>query len=559
MGLSNKRRLDNETIDNMKADLLNAIGAMTKSITETKSVVTLAQDDLVKIRSGLVELVSSAQNAASNSGMLAKSTEQLAAASDDITNAMDDASKNATNAIALVQDVNLLIADLAEAAKDIGSITNTITAVSKQTNLLALNATIEAARAGPAGRAFAVVATEVKSLALTTSNSADDIKKRIDKLRARTSSSLAAVERASDVIAGMQPLIQTVRGSINKQIASINQVAHQAVETAAFVGQVSGLTQKADLAAQQANARAFEAKQVASNADQLARALPYRFTVVMRQNEVGDRRHYDRFPVDIAVTLNYAGQPIAATTIDVGIGGMLLAGNDRFNPKIGETLQLVVDSLGPISLRVVAISGMGIHGSFSRDSEETQARIKEAVHKIEEEYHPLIAVAQATARQIEQVFESAIKEGRLTREKLFDTNYRLIANTNPQQYETQYLKVAEEILPPVLNSLLDSDKRMVLCAAVDRNGYVPTHNPNHSRPQRPGDVAWNTIHSRNKRIFDDRAGLVAARSTRPFVVQSYVRELGQGPIILREIDAPLRILDRHWGAFRMAYQLTLGR
>jgi methyl-accepting chemotaxis protein len=53
-------------------------------------------------------------------------------------------------------------------AKDINTVTETITSISAQTNLLALNATIEAARAGAAGKGFAVVANEIKTLAEQT-------------------------------------------------------------------------------------------------------------------------------------------------------------------------------------------------------------------------------------------------------------------------------------------------------------------------------------------------------------------------------------------------------
>ena len=61
---------------------------------------------------------------------------------------------------------------------------------------------------------------------------------------------------------------------------------------------------------------------------------------------------------------------------------------------------------------------------------------------------------------------------------------------------------------------------------------------------------------RNKRIFDDRAGITAARSTRPFIVQVYRRDMGGGAmVVMREIDAPIHVLGRHWGAFRTAYRL----
>jgi methyl-accepting chemotaxis protein len=97
---------------------------------------------------------------------------------------------------------------------------------------------------------------------------------------------------------------------------------------------------------------------------------------------------------------------------------------------------------------------------------------------------------------------------------------------------------------------------MVFCAAVDRNGYLPVHNLKYSHPQRPDDPIWNVANCRNRRIFDDRAGLAAARNARPYLIQSYPRDMGNGAIVMmKEIDAPLRVLDKHWGGFRMAYHM----
>jgi methyl-accepting chemotaxis protein len=96
---------------------------------------------------------------------------------------------------------------------------------------------------------------------------------------------------------------------------------------------------------------------------------------------------------------------------------------------------------------------------------------------------------------------------------------------------------------------------MVFCVTIDRNGYLPVHNKVYSHPQRPGDVAWNTAHSRNRRIFNDTAGLAAGRNQRTYLIQSYARDMGNGiTVMMREIDVPIRVRGKHWGGFRTAYK-----
>jgi len=89
----------------------------------------------------------------------------------------------------------------------------------------------------------------------------------------------------------------------------------------------------------------------------------------------------------------------------------------------------------------------------------------------------------------------------------------------------------------------------------DRNGFNPVHNLRYSLPARGGDLRWNLRYSRGRRIFDDKTGLGASRNLKPFLVQSYARDMGDAIEIRMEFDAPLFLRGRHWGAVRMAYKL----
>ncbi|WP_432450136.1 methyl-accepting chemotaxis protein [Aliiroseovarius marinus] len=163
---------------------------------------------------------------------------------------------------------------------------------------------------------------------------------------------------------------------------------------------------------------------------------------------------------------------------------------------------------------------------------------------------------QTDAKRIAQMFEDAIDRGEISQTDLFSTAYKPIPGTNPQQVLSPFTALTDRLLPPLLEDALTCAPGVVFCAAVDRRGYLPTHNKVFSQPQ-GRDPVWNTANCRNRRIFDDRVGLKAGQSSAPFLLQVYRRDMGGGAFVLmKDLSAPIHVKGRHWGGLRMGYKVT---
>jgi methyl-accepting chemotaxis protein len=545
-----------ESLDFFEADLAKLISDVGRAAEGVHNGIGASIKVLESISGRTAGLEQLVQTSEEDVAQLAAATEELAQSSGEIGQQVESAGRLTNKATEAAKEAGLSIDSLKTSSAEIGTVVGLIAKIAKQTNLLALNASIEAARAGEAGRGFAVVANEVKSLSVETQKATDEIARRVEKLQHDAQVSIEALGRIAAGIDDIRPVFTAIAAAVEEQGSAAGELSRNATTTSGFVQQVAAGTSDIKTATEQAVKEIVTVDHSGKMAADLVVKLRTRFSIFLRQTEIGDRRQSDRLPCSIPARIDAGLETIGAKTVDISKHGALLAPSGETKVPPGADCVVSMDGIGKFQGRIVARSKLGLHVHFSDAEQAVRDRLTARMEGVREENRVFIDRAMKCAHEISQTLEGLVKSGRISAADLFDNNYVPLQGSNPPQYTTKYLPLLEEVLPSYLDRYLKEDERMLFCVAVDRNGYLPVHMKEYSHPQKKDDVAWNNAHARNRRIFDTRAGLCAARNTRPYIIQSNPRDLGGGRIVMmKEIAAPIRVQGRHWGGFRMAYQL----
>ncbi len=192
-------------------------------------------------------VASAAEQASANVQTVATAAEELSSSISEISRQMATSTEITTQAVKEADRANDMVKSLAQAADRIGQVVALITDIAEQTNLLALNATIEAARAGDAGKGFAVVASEVKSLANQTAKATEEIGTQIAGIQTATKGSVEAIAGIAGTIQKINEISATVAAAVEEQNAATQEIARNveqaATGTQEVTSNITGVTQ----------------------------------------------------------------------------------------------------------------------------------------------------------------------------------------------------------------------------------------------------------------------------------------------------------------------------
>ncbi len=152
-------------------------------------------------------------------------------------------------------------------------------------------------------------------------------------------------------------------------------------------------------------------------------------------------------------------------------------------------------------------------------------------------------MARQGAAMAGQLFEQAIRDGKLGVEDVFDEAYVEVPGSDPKRFRTRFDAFTDGAFRRMQDTFV-KDEAVVFAVTADRNGYIPTHNT-------PKASNGMLLADRSKRLFNDPVGLKAVRHTaEEILIQLYARDTGE---VMWDLSSPVMVEGRHWGGFRVGF------
>ncbi len=177
--------------------------------------------------------------------------------------------------------------------------------------------------------------------------------------------------------------------------------------------------------------------------------------------------------------------------------------------------------------------------------------VKQQFTRLEQQYQAHAKfITIVGAKSFSRLIEDAIDNGALTMADAFDTNYVLFGNFDPPKYHTKYDAFSDKSLLAMEDEFM-KNPNIVYAVAVDKNGYVSSHNTMYTR-QITGDKETDATWNRTKRLFNNPVEIKGANNMQEGLIQVYHRNTGE---TMWDVASPIIVKGKHWGNMRMGLSI----
>lgn len=242
---------DGDEIDQMTVDFNRSVHALADTLGDVTTIADRIEDEYREVASAGPALADNAQTQAASLEEIRASVLEIGGFGRDISSQSAKVGTAATEAAGLVSEGRAATERMAAAMKRIdeggqavATILKTIEDIAFQTNLLALNAAVEAARAGEAGRGFAVVADEVRMLAMRSANSVEEVGRLVSDSGDRTAVGSEVAVEVQELLCGIESASGRVAESLAQVVEGTQQQESQLTVVGSSVASLDTVTQQ---------------------------------------------------------------------------------------------------------------------------------------------------------------------------------------------------------------------------------------------------------------------------------------------------------------------------
>jgi methyl-accepting chemotaxis protein len=232
-----------DDISRMGRELATGAGHQQQQAAQTLAAVRTQQQESAQVATAVDQLRSTVEEIARRADEAARHSRQVQASSESGQQLMESNRAAIARLEAQFERTAEVVNQLALESSHAGTILNVIEEVAEQTSLLALNAAIEAARAGEQGRGFAVVAEEVRALALRTQQSAGEIHRVLDGLRARAGDAVQSSDAGRELLGHNVELSDETAAALVRIFDEVDRISQLNLAIAAATEEQAQVTQ----------------------------------------------------------------------------------------------------------------------------------------------------------------------------------------------------------------------------------------------------------------------------------------------------------------------------